>query len=653
MLYCKRKIWLPILLGLLVATAGEAEISFWKLGSSDHPWNVSDTVSVMIDSRSTPGSIQPVYITPDRTVLSYLSNWSPLWTPRELGYVDGERPRVAGGLRLIDGDSTTYNPPTSGNQDGQTFRFDLAVPIPIFHFGFYTPSIGYRADGALLRHDFIPAYQLFIAAEDENSWKMIADINENFAADVSHKFPRQYVRFARYVRRLSAQEERRDKADSWTVGQAVRGTIGDFEIYGQGIPKRAFYITKITDLQQEMNLGRLFWKTTSMRMVNGVAVEAADADASIQIEVRTGWDGDPVTYHEYTNKGKEVVVSRQRYEYELKTASGYVTSNRPGVRASERYDTENWTYWSVPITQSGLPLRLEGGSYLQLKITLNSEEFDDFVRLDSLWIEQTPLLARQVVGEVARLDDPRPAQGFTETEMGAMTDFSYDIRSLFVSSAQPGFDAIRLRTGNPVVFRSLEIGDPLVAVSPEQIIDDGEGMIIHLPQRITRRENMPIRVVLGTEIFVLASTLEGEVFDKTTAGLPQPIIGGDATAEVSTNSLRILARTGTLPPHIQSLDLSTPVLTPNNDGSHDELKIQYSLFRLPDRIPVELSIYRLDGRRVAHFLAGEQGSGAQQILWDGRDNSGMLLAPGLYLVEIALRTAGADLRQTRSVSIAY
>ena len=111
-------------------TTAEADIALWQLGGSGLEWAEHDSVAILIDETTTPGAIQPIYIQPDRSVFSYLTNWGS-WTPRELGYVDGERPRVSGNLRLVDGDSTSYLAPSSGGSpDGRTFTFDLAVPVP-------------------------------------------------------------------------------------------------------------------------------------------------------------------------------------------------------------------------------------------------------------------------------------------------------------------------------------------------------------------------------------------------------------------------------------------------------------------------------------------------------------------------------------------
>lgn len=168
MINSERLLWV---LGFLLLLGGEiaADISTWKLGGEGLAWSGNDSTSILVDFESAPGAIRPVYIAPDRTVFSYLSNWSPLKFPRDLGFVEGERPRawkgdrgseatVSNGTYLVDGDSTTYNPPSTAGIGGDWYTIDLAVPVPAERFGFYTPSQGFRGDGRLLREDVVPAF---------------------------------------------------------------------------------------------------------------------------------------------------------------------------------------------------------------------------------------------------------------------------------------------------------------------------------------------------------------------------------------------------------------------------------------------------------------------------------------------------------------
>ena len=116
---------LVLSLALLLASDTRAQISSWQIGGDDGlTWATNDSVRIFIDFKSAPGAIQPIYLTPEQTVFTHLDNWSPWKFPRELGYVDGERPRawknavgdsrtVHNATYLVDGDSTTYNPPSS------------------------------------------------------------------------------------------------------------------------------------------------------------------------------------------------------------------------------------------------------------------------------------------------------------------------------------------------------------------------------------------------------------------------------------------------------------------------------------------------------------------------------------------------------------
>jgi hypothetical protein len=682
MIYRTHLMRLAAALGLLAAGSGEAEVSIWKVGGSGLAWSDHDSVSVMIDFESAPRAIQPFYITPDRTVFSYLDNWTPWKIPRDkLGFVDGEQPRswkgdegsdqsTENGIYLVDGDSTTYNPGASTVWASFSFyTIDLAVPVPVFRFGFFTPSRGLRADGRPLRKDAVPSFEVSIAQEGDPSWldtgaylpvgTVIADVPENFATDVRLDFPKQYVRYIRYKRELSILDQELAEAtgsEDSQQGYVELGTIGDFELFGEGVPRQALYKTRILDLGEELNFGRLFWSATPLRRIRGADVVDPGARVAVEVEVRTGRDGTPDVYHEYTDKALERVVSRERYERELRPPPyewAGPQRGRPGMRASIGYDTDNWTYWSPPYTAPGQPLALKSGSHIQVRITLKSEEFDAFVRLDSLWIERAPLLAGQVLGEVARLDDPRPARGFTQVELGQMTDFVYALRADFPDAGAAGFNAVRVRTGTATRFRRLEMGTLPAAVEPVRVEEQEDGLLVVLPGRVTAADNPLIRLVFGAELFVLATTFEGQVLDTAVESLPQPIEAGDVEKEIATNSLRVLGQSGQTSSLVQELLFSSPILTPNGDGVNDRLELSYSLFRLPQKVAVRLEIYALDGRRVGTLPVGQQASGRQRVEWDGRSQTGELLPPGLYLMGIVLLSESTSIHQLRPVSIAY
>ena len=669
-------------LGLLAPAVLTAEVTTWQLGGSQ-PWAGQDTVSIMIDFDRVSGAIQPVRVDPSVNIISLLDNWTTFRQPKELGYIDGERPRIwkwnegngdptENGVALIDADSTTYNSSKAEGIGKQFFTIDLAVPMPAHTFGFHTPSGGFRSDGTPLRTDSTPAFQISIQEENSEIFafkgplplaRIVAEPVQNFAPDVRVGFDQQYVRFFRWARKFSIIDEtalsRGGAEGQGNQARSLLGTISEFEVYGEGFPKRATYRSKIIDLGAEQNFGRLFFTATPMRFVAGEAVEAPEARAFAEVEVRTGRDDDPNIYHEYTVTGKEKVVSRDRYENDLRTGFARTCAScdfvqrspRPGMRAAITYDRDNWTFWSTPTTQSGLPLNLESGSFIQVLITLHSTRFADFVRLDSLWVERAPLLAARVLGEVAPLADPRPVHGFGEVALGEMVEFAYDLSASFSGGNQRGFDQVRIHTGARPAFKELLVGGQ--ATDPAAIREEDDGLTVLLPERVTRANNAPLRIVFAAEVFELATTFLGTVTDSEAETLPQPIVSGDASELLSTNSLRVLSVSAQQPALLQNLRFSTPVLTPNGDDVHDELHVAYALYGLPEQVPVELTVYALDGRRVTAVPQGLQTAGPQTAHWDGRDADGRALPPGVYLISVALQSERRAAAVLRPVGVAY
>ena len=658
-------------IGLGLPSLAQADVTIWKLGGSGHKWSQRDTAAIFVDFDETRNAIQPVYMTPDVSIFTHLENWSGLKTPRELGYEDGERPRAwrggngsenpgSSGVYLIDGDSLSSN--TSG-RPGDFYTIDLAVPVPASRFGFFTPPRGFRTDGTPKVEDVVRAYDVTVAQEGDPKWlssggyqrigQLIGSVQENFAANVQIEFPRQYVRYVRYFRGLSSQDETFVTASNAQAREGL-GLIGDFEMYGSGIPQRVKYVTQIVRLDGEVNLGRLFFTATPFRMVDGQPMAVTDGDVTVEIIARVGTDDDPNIYHEFTNIGSEKVVNRKQYVglSPRKSSGSLLQIGKPGIRASITYDEDNWSFWSRSFSESGQSLVLPGGDHLQFKITLRSGAFDDFVRLDSLWIELSPLLAREVIGEIAPLDNLQPLNGLAEADVGVMTDFVFDMRSTFDASTQQGFNAVRIQTGAVAEFRELQMGEPLATVQPEAWEETADGVVVFLPQRVTRTRNVPVRVVFGTSVFTFAQTFETEVFDSDGDDLPQAVRPGDASVDISTNNLRVLA-VESQTKVISNMRLTRSVFTPNSDGINDALQIDYDLFKIVGLVSARLGIYNLAGERLTTVDLGDQSAGPQRVQWDGRDRGGRVLPPGIYVAEIAVESESGTFRQMASIGVAY
>ena len=136
---------------VLIAQSAPAQISAWKLGGAGLSWSEGDTTRLFIDFVSAPSSIQPIYLTPEKTVFSHLDNWVFWRDPSDivLGYVDGETPRTwkwsdglaaPSGSLLIDGDDATYYPPRAVPLEREVYTMDLAVAVPAIFLRLYYPQ---------------------------------------------------------------------------------------------------------------------------------------------------------------------------------------------------------------------------------------------------------------------------------------------------------------------------------------------------------------------------------------------------------------------------------------------------------------------------------------------------------------------------------
>ena len=60
---------------------------------------------------------------------------------------------------------------------------------------------------------------------------------------------------------------------------------------------------------------------------------------------------------------------------------------------------------------------------------------------------------------------------------------------------------------------------------------------------------------------------------------------------------------------------------------------------MPETGPVTLIVYNILGARVRRLIDGVQSAGLHQVSWEGRDDTGRTLGPGVYFVRMQARGA--------------
>jgi hypothetical protein len=169
-----------------------------------------------------------------------------------------------------------------------------------------------------------------------------------------------------------------------------------------------------------------------------------------------------------------------------------------------------------------------------------------------------------------------------------------------------------------------------------------------------------LRLDFETALFVTGAVLQASLRNSSTdgGGAWQRIDPGEALTQVIGNTTTIVAA-------VEHNALLTDVavlpeaFSPNGDGINDRTVFAFNVVRVGDDSPVAATIYDLGGRQIRRLVQERPFStGPYEIEWDGRDDGGRMVPPGLYLVQLSVDTdtEGAQVKDAhvlRTVSVAY
>ncbi len=622
-----------------------AEVRQWTVGGDEGAaWREHELLSTAM-SFDVSGAIQLVAFTSKDNVIPSLS-WVDGFPS---GYVE-ERAQaliwdniavVRPLLEIVDGIDTTSTHLAFKRfgiaQDGTKFFFDLGTRFPANRISFFPRLAGLSSEGRPFSEDYIRGYVLKVndgASFNERDEPIYAPIKrvdftrENIA---QIDFPLQFVRYIELEVISTSPFE-----------------LAEFQLFGAGFAPAGSYRSEIIDLGEPANFSRVEWTLEKLRQSGDELVVEPAADADLKVVMRTGLDDNPRVYYEYTD-----LFTRER---QVVTEDEY-KALEAGVRGPVDDDQVNWSLWSAPFTESGQLIQLPSPRrYFQFEVRIESGAILDGLRLTSLSVEHTiPPVAQILVAEISELAVPRPPGDVPIVTAGDFTTFAYDVVSQ-IEEADTGFDALRILTPQSTpVFRQFFTGEDGVEVTPDSVQAELGSLTIFFSSQRPATGIYRMRAVFDAQIFVQGTSVEAEVFDSQTedGGVPQRVQPGDANPEVLTNALRILTTAASASQLVSSLAVSSPVFTPNGDGINDQVKLIYSLLQLVKPVAVAVEIFDLAGRPVRTVLDAESTSGAYAVAWDGRDDQGQVVPPGLYLAVVQVHTERGTLLRSSSIGVAY
>ena len=579
---------------------------------------------------------------------------------------------------MFDGDPNTATFFTANDSDDPEIRqgffiqssvVDLGVDFPINRIRFFprladTPGIGHILDEMApprLRTEelaeegfagnFVPWFEVAAASSDVNVpdhcvWAtaklryfqyiarasnsksdprltILRSDRENLEVVVDIRFPLQQFRWITF-RPLNP-------VDNWE--------IAEFQVFGQGYIRRATYITAVLDFGEPMAWGKIRWKGEK------------DGEAKVLIRTRSGVDDEPNRYWKPSAIPGEVAeISREEYV-------------RAGVTdRSTTLDENHWSFWSAPYAweaaladptlpasswQDGTPILSPGPTrYLQVQLVFLSA-WTEAVKLEELEIQFSRPSATRVVGEIWPLDASR-----TES-----TRFTYTVRPTF-DEANEGFNRLEIFTLTRVdTVHSVRVdGVQLIDEFPPHIQEDR--ILVSLPELRGAEDTFKlIEVVFEAHVVRYGTQFQGWVFNSQIQGVKQLIEPGDATVAYPGNTLDV--RTEDLGAALLAEIAVFPnPFTPNGDGVNDEAHFQFQLHEVSAARDLQLSIYDISGRMVRQLdrqsaIRGLFGERPGDPVWDGLDEGGRKVAPGIYLYQISVEADTGKEAEMGTISVVY
>ena len=440
--------------------------------------------------------------------------------------------------------------------------------------------------------------------------------NQTSKGLVDHHFDLLPTRFVRIFWKFwdtscySLQRLTEEGSTSTIPGCGAGGNTDEIQIFGEGFPSEVGFRSPLIDLGTGKNLNSIEW--------------SGDEPPGTRIELRSRTGTEIIETYTYRDKnGKE--VTERKYDKLIPSFKGPIDTTLAAGG--------DWSAWSRIYSFSGEAfLSPSPRRYLEIDVRMTSNSPAVGASFDHLAINFTQPLADRVLGEIS------PQQALP----GELTEFTYYLRPENTS----GFDRLAVESDTPVQFTSVAHNG---TVLDAQIDTTASGFLVHLPNRI--RTDQLIELKFESSVFRQSTRFDIFLQDSNQdESVRQRVDPGDATVQITSNTNIV-----SLPVSrdlLANMSLSSKAITPNGDGINDELTLEIALVNVLAPRPLRLRLYDLAGRPV--YDRGEDSrAGQRKLVWDGRDNRGDRVAPGLYVLEVLVEGDAGDEQVQALISVAY
>lgn len=446
--------------------------------------------------------------------------------------------------------------------------------------------------------------------------------NRESFRQLEERFPLREVRFIelRRLELIGAQQE--------------EGNLSEVQAYGEGFVSEVVLVSPLIRLGRARMFTDLSWEGEALQ------------DSRLEIRTRSG--DDLTRIEQYFD-----VFGRQISKEQWNAIS---QSNR-GAIIVEELPGPKWSNWSELYQRPGEAFKSPSPRTMaQVQVRMTTTNPLRGAALRSLRIGLAPPLVAQLLAEVWPVERVFP---------GKQQEFTLYLQPVF-APGDPGFDRLRLRSSSsvPIELLSLRAGQDaeLRAGAGQQLwpgpvqletLEDG-GVELRFPAPLLSGQRV-YSATFRTQVFLSNTTFSAELLNSSQPGVVQGATEGDASSAIQSESLVVIADLQKAP-LLGAFAVVPGIFSPNGDGVNDQAQIQFSIYQIRGERLLSLGVYDLTGRQVRDLsVVRENPSGLHTIPWDGCDQAGQRVLPGIYLVRLGFSTqshAGGT-EQVRLVHVVY
>ena len=335
---------------------------------------------------------------------------------------------------------------------------------------------------------------------------------------------------------------------------------------------------------------------------------------------------------------------RVRWQAIIPDATELTVQFRSADQATDLADPQ--LGWSAPFATGDIWFpAAEPGTLVQYRINMATTT-----------LEQTPVFEHLTIdfetGQVP-VSSARGRISPNRVAMGQDTSFSYTLDLQFAPD-DVGLTQIHIDVPAAAVLEEI---DGLGAIALETWNSTQNQLSITLSEPL--RQDTQLQIRFSNRTYSTVHSFRAHLFAPNSENPLNATQNTDLDPEAGTPYSWLLSAATSEPKTLSQVRATPAIFTPNSDGVNDFTTIEFILSKIDTPRDINIRLFDLSGHLIRNLnppplLAGSyQTARTAPGFWDGRDTTGSLVPPGLYLYQVKVEVDSGDETATGLIGVVY